>query len=356
MASKKKITVAVAGEAPTDLNALKALLNDWFGYGEEDADGYPAASDKEIEFLIPGPTGLTDSVKTFMKWVDYVNAEYVVVTDDAESRAMRGLIRNALDVETTKNVGATMIELLEKAKGDKYLFLAWGDDEGSDDFSEMLLELAEAASIPAKDLTGGLDDITYKDDESEPEEEEPPAEPKKGAEQPLEDEDVPLEDEDTTPAVLAEDKPDEAQQLPPGTAPGIVPVSPLSTLERVYEHLYYQDQANAARNLQEIRRSPLTDLVLQTIVQIKDAMPSSEPAAATEKAAPAEEAEAPKRSSRGRPRKDGTPAQPRAEEETVAYIKAEDGSYRKRGRGRIRKGETAVHLTPTEIAELGLED
>jgi hypothetical protein len=357
LASKKKITVGVAGEAGTDLNTLKAVLNDWFGYGEEGKDGFPAPSANEIEFLIPGPTGLTDSVKTFMKWADYVDAPYTLVTDDAESRAVRGLVRNAYEVETTKNVGATMIELLEKAEGDKYLFLAWGEAEGSDDFSESLLELAEAAGIPVKDLTGGLDDISYRD-EDEPEEEEP-EEPRKGSEQPLEDEEVPLED---LPA-------DEAQQLPPGTFPpagiGGGPLSPLDTLEKVYAYLYHQDEMNAARNLAPMRRTPLTDLVLQTITQIKEAKPFTEALKAEEVEVlkktleEVAEEETPKRGSRGRPRKDGSPAQPRPrteEEATVAYIKEADGGYRKRGRGRTRKGEEVVHLTLSEIADLGLDD
>jgi hypothetical protein len=68
----------------------------------------------------------------------------------------------------------------------------------------------------------------------------------------------------------------------------------------------------------------------------------------TEEPAPA----APKRSGRGgRPRKDGSPAQP----QTKSYLVDEDGEYSKRGRGKPRTGSKVVDLTKAEAEDLGLE-
>lgn len=319
--ASKKITVAFAGEGQIDLAAVKALLNDWLDFGDEDDDGFPAPSKNDITLLLPvSESGLGDTpLATVMEWIDYVDLPYILVTDSAGSRSLRGLIRNAHDVVETNNIGASLINTLEaQADGEKYLVLLWGEE--GDQFSDSLLDLASAAEIPVKDLTAGLDDIVFADDEPEPEETST-------------EEEIPAGESST-----------EQEVLVPGTpvATGVEAV-----LQDVYTHLYYQDQANAARNLQPVRRSPLTDRVLQAL-QILRGEDTHEEAT--------EESEDEPKASRGRPRKDGSPAQPRTEEDlAVAYIKSEGGEYRKRGRGRPKSGEEVVMLTPTQVKELGLD-
>jgi hypothetical protein len=56
--------------------------------------------------------------------------------------------------------------------------------------------------------------------------------------------------------------------------------------------------------------------------------------------------------SRGRPRKDGSPAQARTEPETTTYIDNEDGTYTKKGRGRPRADEILVELTDEQAAQV----
>jgi hypothetical protein len=78
--------------------------------------------------------------------------------------------------------------------------------------------------------------------------------------------------------------------------------------------------------------------------------PEGDEAQAEYHPAPVEEAnEAPSRPIRGRPRKDGSPAQPRT---TISVISEEDGTYSKRGRGRPRAGQEVVEITIAEYKEL----
>lgn len=122
------------------------------------------------------------------------------------------------------------------------------------------------------------------------------------------------------------------------------------TLQAVYVHLRAQDEANAARNLAEVRESPLTEAVREALEALATVPGATEKAAdaleVVQDAPEAQEAaEAPKRG-RGRPRKDRT-------QEKVSFLQYEDGTLERKGRGRTPKEASLVSLTLAEAEAQG---
>lgn len=207
-------TIAFAGSGESTLENTKALLNDYFNFGPEDDEGFPEVSDDlNLRVILPiSDEHATESVMTVFDWTEYADVNYEGVLDEdtalskRQSKNVKDLVKYANeDPDQVKNVNAEIIEALKADQKDGrevYLFLFWG--ESGDENSEILLDLASAADIKVKDMTAGLDDLSFEDPmggsaepEKEPEEEpEPePAPRRRGrARQPLAEEDKPLED------------------------------------------------------------------------------------------------------------------------------------------------------------------
>jgi hypothetical protein len=405
--STQPITLAFAGSADVDPENVKDLLNDLVGLGDEDKDGFFAPSDRDINLIFPiTREHLSDGLEAVLAWSEKADLPYVAVADNKRSRATEGFLTDAEEVVHAANVTAGVVDLLKKADsaGDEvHLILLWGD-EGSPE-AELLLDAAEQAGIKAKDLTEGLDDISFGEQpqaEPEPEEEpapepEPEEAPKRGRrrgrraepeeaqpeEEPL-TEDEPEEPKEENPrrrGRKADPEPEEhpveedirlqkeeeeaslerqinaaAQQAQRAAQP--VPVEHYedavvyNVLLDAFNAFRLEDERNAVINGAPVKYRPLTDRLSEALNIYASEWDKSAPAAPQEKDAEPEDLsegdkeDEPTRRRRGRPRD---------ESKKFAFLVDEEGNYTRRGRGRIPAGQEVVHLTRAEIEEKGLE-
>ncbi len=173
----QSIAVAFSGSGAVKRTAAVALLNDWLGFGEADADGFYAPSDTDVRVYFPSsPTHDNPELGKVVNWSMDTDVEYIAVAPRGHE-ALPGevdTIESATETVEAVNVNKTLIELLRDDDAEeKALVLLWGE-EGDED-SEALLTLADIHGIKVKDLTEGLDDISFADDdvEDEPEPEKP---------------------------------------------------------------------------------------------------------------------------------------------------------------------------------------
>jgi hypothetical protein len=387
------IALAIAGQADIAYENVEALLNDWLGFGEPDSDGVYEAPEDPVEVYFPVTGGhWSDGLDTVVDWSATAGLNFNAVIEP-EHDDVSAVLEDTDAVLEAEDVNKALIDVLlnGKEKGfDVYLLLLWGDE--GDPNSEELLSLADEAGIPVKDLSGGLDDIVFAEDPSDDAEPEPEPEP--------EPEEKPSRSQRRRKEAVAEELPDEAEELTESdvTVGEVVkpkrsrskakeaePVEGQTTLEdqiaqaahekRVpttieVEGLADDDPLKVALVLTEERARELVreeigsfllaivmdmGLIAPAIAQyFDDAVEATGAPETPQEPEVAEEAapEAPKRSGRGgRPRKDGSPAQPQKK----AYLVDEAGEYSRRGRGKPRKGSTVVELTKAEAEDLGLD-
>lgn len=358
----RNITLAFAGAGDLAPATVNALLDDFLGFGPVDAEGFPEPSEHEITLIFPASVEhFTPALQKVLDWSERADLPYTVVLAKGDrDDSLESLVEDAHVVEEVPNVDKKMVDLLSAAEGEAYLILLWGDE--GDERSEVLLDLADVAGIPAKDLTAALDDISFKDPGEEAEElavqiaAEPEPEPVKPArgrrgaragakktEETATPDEEPLAPEKAPEEPVAAPEPEVVPEPEPvAHAPSISAASPYfsGVLQSVLLHLMAQDQSNAYRNLDDPRESPLTALVREALeVATFGEDGKAQP--------PVEEAEEPVeevKRGRGRPRN--------SEEPKVGYLVNGDGIYRKAGRGRPRRGETKVDLTADEVTDL----
>jgi hypothetical protein len=406
--SKQPITLAFAGSADIDPENVKDLLNDWLGFGDEDKDGFFEPSDREVNLIFPVTREhLSDGLEAVLGWAEKADLPYVAVADNKRSRATEQILKDAEETVHVANVTAGVVDLLKKADsvGDEvHVILLWGD-EGSEQ-AELLLDAADQAGIKAKDLTAGLDDISFgeqpqaeepeEEPQPEPEPEPEPEAPKRGRrrgrraepeeaepeEEPLTEEDAPEEPKAEEPKrgrrgrqADPEPEPEEhpveqdiqeqqedleqevnraAQKIQRETAPvsdkeiDLILIG--NALEGAYNAFRLEDERNAVINQAEVRLRPLTELLAKALNIVADSVHDKE---AEEQERPAEKkAEEPEEEQTSGRRRRG---RPRDESKTFAFLVDDEGNYSRRGRGRIPAGQTVVHLTRAEIEEKGLE-
>lgn len=159
------LTIAFAGDAEVDYNNVQALLDDLVGVTGKDADGWPELPDREINLIVPGDKDkVTDAVRTFLDWSEWVNLGYVVVTTIGEPIHQLTVDEAERVGEVTGDVALGIVNLLKDAEGESLVILAYGSE---DEFGELLLDAAITAGIPVKDITHGLDDIAFQEEEDE---------------------------------------------------------------------------------------------------------------------------------------------------------------------------------------------
>lgn len=389
----RTITIAFAGSGKVKAETITALLDDFLGFGPKDADGFPEPSEHDINVILPASSEhFNEELQKVVDWTEYADLPYdVVLAKGDRDDALETLVGDADTVHEVPNVDKKVVDLLATAEGEKFLVLLWSDD---DEHCEILLDLALTQDVPTKDLTAALDDLKFGDDEEEttPEPEPEPEKPvrgrrgsRRGAEQqqevpeatpeperpargrrrakeePLEQEEEPLTEEDATPAEAepatepekptrgrrrsSTPEPEEKEVDPepqekevvdnPAKVFAVDPSYLSGALQSIFLHLQAADSANAYRNLDDPAESPVTALAREALEHVSLALPpvSEEPE------------EEPVKRGRGRPRKP-------AEEETTGYLRNGDGVYRKAGRGRPKRGEEKVDLTPAEVDDL----
>lgn len=390
------ITIAFAGSGDVDSENVKALLNDWLGTGEEDEEGFPVLDDRVINLVFPlTKSHLSPGLQTVLEWSAYADLPYQAVTDDSSSQKVKNAVDEAEGTFKVANVNHKIISLLEEAEGEKFLVLLWGEE--GDEQSEDLLDAAGMRGIPVKDLTAALDELSFEEDSPAQEPEPEPVEDGTGRRrgkqaavpEPLEPVEEELTDDPHTPLdeKLAKSREDALAAFHKREA--IKTSDTQSQIKKGLEFIKERYKDNACEVAEPATSStPLLDQAFLSVsVQMNFQLPDGRekslaltrleeammwaaaaeakqgsanpaPAPVPEQEGPEDAAEsaAPRRG-RGRPRKDGTPAQTRTEDDlTVAFVANPDGTYVRRGKGRIPVGTKVVELTPTEVRELGLEE
>jgi hypothetical protein len=241
------------------------------------------------------------------------------------------------------------------------LVVLWGDE--GDPETEALIRLATDLFIPVKDLTAGMDDVVFED--------KPPAEPEPEA----------------TPRRTRRTRGASAEAVKPDDVVGGVTVTEVTTSPGPEKPARKRRGAPRASNVTGPVVAPDTEETppwepggVQAIVEratkagveaARAAKPELYAAAgqipSTMEALVAElEVFIDARVSElfisfgrslvsngpGRPRKDGSPAQPRTEPEKVALLFHDDGTYTRRGRGRPDPSTEVVYVNPDQVTEL----
>lgn len=344
----------VAGGAKIKYEHLDDLLRDWLLLDTDTPITWGA--------YVPADRKLTSgAVLTFLEWAQEATGEVVAIVSDTPGRKGEIAAEDAHEtIDAQDDVAEHLISLLVDAKtggDDAYLLLAWGDSEAApDEHTEHLLDLAIKAGIPVKDLTNGLDDLIWDDEDEEEsagEDADDEPEPRRDADEEIAEE-LTEEEEELTGA-----EPDEAQANPPApvsSAPadqpsdaGESPEYPdlLTVLYRVCDVLTYLDRINAAMNLDEPRYRPLTRAVAHHLKRLM--LQEKEGSLKTQETAPKPQEEETARPRRGKPRDVENDI-------VVAYIDEERRTIRKaEGRGRPRKGEVRYELTRAEYKAIADE-
>lgn len=342
----RSMLLGFAGPGQISQAAVKDVMDDYL-------EGLPEEID-DVRVVIPAADKyLTKTVLLALDWTDSAKLKYEAVydveTDDNE------MILNESDKEIeARNVGAGLIDRLAKVvkDGDEArLIVAWGED--GDVQTEMLVELAEARKLKVLDITAGLDDHqakleelvlgeapepepepksrrsrrTAKTAEAAPEEDKPRprrGKPREQAEEPVEAAESAEPESVEAEVSLARQKAQRATQAP--AKDDVV----LTALLQSFELVTGLDVCHAAMTLKDDREpSALYVLLGQAIDKYTEsfvAQPDDKPA------------ETPARRG-GRPRKDGSAAQPRsARQRGRKEVYDEDkGQWVPAGRGRISK-------------------
>lgn len=392
MATQRRIALAFAGSGQTSEENIKALLNDYLGIGPEDADGFPALPDEdELDVRIAFPvseTHLTDAVLDVVDWTEYADLAYEVITDGSdEGRKARGVLKDAENTIDTKNVNEGVISWLYELSRDKFepvLILLWGEE--GDDNAEILLDRAGTYdNFKVLDLTAGLDEINFEEDEPapepepdpepepepEPEEEKPARGRRRSTRQSLETEEKPLEDPEPEPAPAPETEPEKPtrrrRKAEPEPAPEEKAEEPVDEdpQESVAEHIERTTLQAADKTLAEaiatravtlhaaVNSLPDSREKAQGLIRLQEAVFwISLAVEGTKTAQPAQEAAEEPARGRGRPRKDGSPAKPRTARDkavTEVWDDVEEAWVRK-GRGRLPK-DAVTRLVDPETGE-----
>lgn len=409
----KQITAAFAGPGDMKVDAIRDLLNDYFHFGEEDADGIPEDTEDDLTLVFPiSRTWSHKGLDKVLDWSDYVDKPFNAVTDGNTTKSMDDLLDQANEVSEVEDVAEGLIDVLVGAQGgdgESVLIVLWPQDENEDvaDYYERLVDLAAQEEIKTLSLTDGLDTLRLAADEPEPEPEPAPAprgrrrssppepsvplakdpEPEpptrgrrrsKPAEETLESTEEPLTDKDVVP---------DPEPTPTRRGRGRTPEENKKTADEALSSLReVRTKAAASRetpeapaeaqNAAEARLATARGYATNIARYFSTAeanRAAANPGIHVEPAVLSVQAQAlailleaatllivletdgepsAQVRGRGRPRKDGSPAQPRSEEDKGTPYIVEDGRYRKAGPGRKPRGQVRESLSLARIEEL----
>jgi hypothetical protein len=397
LARKTTTTVALAfvGSAEIKPLTIRSLLNDRFGFGDQDDNGVfePSSSHEIVAAFFPaGPAHWNENLQKVWDWTAQADIAYDLILDkNGKDDDLEHVVEDAEKVIEVTNVSKALVDNLSKVEADeKYVIVLWGDDDAEpDEEAEAVLTFAEVAGIKALDLTLGLEDLQFGDNDEEPEPEpapepepeekprrrgrgrqqeeeetEPEDKPRRGRrgkpepepeeesldedEEALDDEPVaeePVKEEPKTTRAVTDEKVQSWGEAGAGhVAKADIPPVVREALRTARAYFLLIDESNAMKNLSdEVKPSPITTLLSEALEAVNGLVVAADAPEASESVSEPEKAEEPRR--RGRPRKQ--------EEETFGYLlNEEEGTYRKAGRGRPRKGETRVELTQAQIDDL----
>lgn len=336
--SGKSLSIIVAGAGKTSANEVTDLLNDF-------TDGYDRV---DIYFPIDDQ-GFTDAVKFTTEWVENEELYPVLVAGSKVSRKARAFKDNAWEA---KELFAEVFTLALEENDEAYLLVAIPDpDEDSDGYEDVvaLIEKAVEVDLPVKDLTGGLDDVNLAEpdedvsaSEPEPEPEPEPAPParktrSRAARRAAKDADKKDEPKGDLQTDIVAARSGAAKA---GKTKASVH---LATLQRALSLFEKADESSALIYFTpEVSYKPLT-ISMREALEFFDAPAQEAPTADESLSEPAAEAETPSTTRRrGRPRTN-VPSE--------KQFLDEDGTWVKRGRGRIAEG-TKIRTVNSETGDV----
>jgi hypothetical protein len=253
---------------------------------------------------------------------------------------------------------------LDLADTQLYLVVLWGEE--GDEETEALVRIAAELEIPTKDLTAGMDDVLFEDKpEPEPEPEPTPARRSRRTR----DSDT-IKPGDVVNGVTVTRvehvmaTPAEAAAAPKrrGTPRAANVTGPVVPEDTETTPPWKEDDPKTA--VDRATLAGITAAVLRAANQdggVADVLPVVEVAGlggqdilndmidARIAQVFAEFARKLSHAGPGRPRNDGSPAQPRTDAEKVALLLHDDGTYTKRGRGRPAPDQEIVYVDPEEV-------
>lgn len=179
---QRKVALAFAGPGDSTIENTTDLLDDFLGFRNGEV---PEDEVLDLRMAVPAVKSyLSSGMKSVVEWLDNYELAYDAIEDinEAPTKVTGDISKYAEHVEQSKDVNRSIIDFLidnpDTQDHEKFLVLLWGEE--GDENSEILLDLATTAGIKAIDLTAGLDDISFGDEEEEATPEpEPEPEPEK---------------------------------------------------------------------------------------------------------------------------------------------------------------------------------
>jgi hypothetical protein len=359
----RNILLGFAGPGKVTHNTVKDLLKDYLSLGAEDTDGVPAYPEDvdEIRVVIPaGDKYLTPSVLLLLEWAaDYAKLPYEAVWDFETDLNQEILDESDKEIEATNVSMALVDRLVEGVKNgvEVTLVVAWGDPQAaSDETTELLVDLASAKGLAVKGIDQGMDDLHFGvDPEPEPEEkptrrgrrtapqpdagEEKPrarrGKPRESAEKPSEPAEAVQEESVEAESSHARQKAQKAAEVTPRPEGDVI----MRALQDARWMVRSLDNTHAAMSGREEAVPCELHRKLEEAIEKYDVLRRT--------TAPAPEPEEPAPSRGGRPRSDGSPAQPRtARQQGKKEWQDEEGTWHRQGRGRIPKGVPTRTVDP----------
>lgn len=345
----RNIVLGFAGPGKVSRNSIEDLLGDYL----KKYDGVLAVIPASDEYL-------SKTVLMLLDWAVDNKVSYEAIFD-VETRKNKAILDESEEEFEVDNVSLALADRLVAARqngDDARLIVAWGEDEEPVDraATEKLVDLAQAKDLKVLDLTAALDDLRF-DTEEEPE---PEPEPKTrrsrrtAKDDEASTEESPVEEEKPrarrgAPRKAAETRPEpvedsgeesveaevsrarqKAQRAPEATPKPEKDDVILTALLQARALVTGLDASHAAMTLNDDREPcELYKLLGQAIEKYtQNAVGAADP-----------EPEADKPTRRpGRPRSDGSSAQPRtAKQRGVKEWQDEEGEWHRAGRGRIPK-------------------
>lgn len=290
-AASNIITIGFIGVGAVDEEAVVNLIADW-------AESR-AKNDEEIHFILPITEGnFTDTlgfIAGFAKQNELAYEAVIEVAPSTAAKSIKSYITDAAKTHKVEDAEAKVVDLLKTAPGAALFVLFDSDEQADEDFESAIETLAMDAidaDIPAFDLTDALTQLQAAPD-GEGAEAEPEAETEETGE---------VEDEDFDDLIkhIAEQVSEAIPEL----------------ITAAFESF----SANGNGKAEPEPEAPAPRRGRRTAAAEPAEAPAPRRASRARKAAEAEEP-APRRSP-GRPRKDGTPAQPRIPNKTGRLVRS----------------------------------
>ncbi|MFE5853222.1 hypothetical protein ACFQ61_08370 [Streptomyces sp. NPDC056500] len=161
---KRPVTLGVYGSGEVASELVCDVLNDHFGMGAEDSEGYFAPSEEYAltVLLTADSEAPSPGVHTLWEWAIRCELPYRVVWDGTDNESTQAILENVAapeDIVTVENCGAALME--ELREGSNPLLLVISDNGQLDTTTADIAAVALRAGLPVYDIARALLEITW---------------------------------------------------------------------------------------------------------------------------------------------------------------------------------------------------